>query len=89
MSLPLQATQGRKTRQIRLQILKRFEFEPTLMRSGVVAAERHRDACANHGVLIIKGAAAVIEHMVGSDRVPPNFRKVSNKQQGNSQLLQG
>ena len=46
------------------------------MRSGVVAAERHHGRPAAHGVLIIKGAAAVIERMVGSDRLPDNYRQV-------------
>lgn len=79
VNLPLQATQGRRTRQATLHILKRFEFEPSLMRSGVVAVEHHHDLCAAHGFLIIKGAAAVIEHMVGSHRLPPSYRKVSNR----------
>lgn len=61
-----------------MHILKRFEFEPSLMRSGVVAVEHHNDMCAAHGTLIVKGAAAVIEQMVGIDRLPPNYRKASN-----------
>ena len=48
------------------------------MRSGVVAVEHRNDSCAAHGVLIIKGAAGVIEHMVGRDNLPANYRKVSS-----------
>lgn len=79
VSLPLQATHGKQERQATLHILKRFEFEPALMRSGVVAVEHHHGVSAAHGVLIIKGTAAVIGQMVGSDRLPANYRKVSNK----------
>ena len=62
-----------------MHILKRFEFEPSLMRSGVVAAEGRHGRPTAHGVLIIKGAAAVIERMVGSDKLPHNYRKVRLK----------
>ena len=79
VSLPLQATHGRQSRQTSLHILKRFEFEPSLMRSGVVAVEHRHDVCAAHGVLIIKGAAAVIEQLVGSSRLPANYRKVTSQ----------
>lgn len=77
VTLPLQTTHSRKHRQATFNILKRFEFESALMRSGVVAVEQHKSKQqAAHGMLIIKGAAAVLERMVGTDRLPPNYRKV-------------
>lgn len=77
VTLPLQTSHSRKNRQATFNILKRFEFESGVMRSGVVAVEQHKSKQqAAHGMLIIKGAAAVLERMVGTDRLPPNYRKV-------------
>ena len=76
VTLPLQTTHGRRTRQATLQILKRFEFEPSLMRSGVVAVELDNSKPLSDGLLIIKGATAVIEQQVGSDRLPSSYRQV-------------
>lgn len=73
MTLPLQAKRGGQARQATLQILKRFEFEPSLMRSGVVAVEQRHGRLAADGVLIIKGAASVIQNMVGSDNLPQEY----------------
>ena len=60
-----------------MHILKRFEFEPSLMRSGVVAVERSHGKRVSTGVLIVKGAAPAIEQQIGADRLPPNYRKVT------------
>lgn len=77
VTLPLQTTHTRKNRQATFNILRRFEFESAVMRSGVVAVEQHRSKHQPaHAMLIIKGAAAVLERMVGTDRLPPNYRKV-------------
>lgn len=90
MTLPLQAKHAGRARQATLQILKRFEFEPSLMRSGVVAVEQPHGKSAAHGVLIIKGAAAVIQHMVDSEKLPHNYREVwlqtGHKAAGTSRL---
>lgn len=77
VTLPLQTTHGRQHRQATMHILKRFEFEPSLMRSGVVAVERSHGKLVSKGVLIIKGAAPAIEQQIGTDRLPPNYRKVT------------
>ncbi len=47
------------------------------MRSGVVAVEHHKGKHATDGLLIIRGAAAVIEHMLDKDVLPPKYRQVS------------
>ena len=77
VTLPLQTAHNRKNRHATFTILKRFEFESAVMRSGVVAVEQHKSKQQPaHGMLIIKGAAAVLERMVGTDKLPPNYRKV-------------
>ncbi len=76
MTLPLQTTRGRQNRQATLHILKRFEFESSLMRSGVVAVEHHKGKHDTNGLLIIRGAAAVIERMIDKDVLPPKYRQV-------------
>lgn len=47
------------------------------MRSGVVAVEHHKGKHATDGLLIIRGAAAVIERMIDKDVLPPEYRQVS------------
>ncbi len=73
----MQTTPGRQNRHTTLHILKGFEFEPSLMRSGVVAVEHHKGKHATDGLLIIRGAAAVIERMIDKDVLPPEYRQVS------------
>ncbi|DBA99058.1 TPA: hypothetical protein ACH3X1_014197 [Trebouxia sp. C0004] len=84
VTLPLQTTHGRQHRQATLRILKRFEFESSLMRSGVVAVEHHRGKHVTDGTLIIRGAAAVIERMVGKDLLPPKYRQLVDEWSGQS-----
>ena len=76
MTLPLQTTRGRQDRQAIFHILKRFEFESSHMRSGVVAVEHHKGKHVTDGSLIIRGAAAVIERMIDKDVLPPKYRQV-------------
>ena len=47
------------------------------MKSGVVAVEHHKGKHATDGLLIIRGAAAVIEHMIDKDVLPLKYRQVS------------
>ncbi|DBB14077.1 TPA: hypothetical protein ACH3X3_001037 [Trebouxia sp. C0006] len=84
VTLPLQTTRGRQNRHTTLHILKRFEFEPSLMRSGVVAVEHHKGKHATDGLLIIRGAAAVIERMIDKDVLPPEYRQLVDEWSGQS-----
>ncbi|DBA65621.1 TPA: hypothetical protein ACH3X2_002681 [Trebouxia sp. C0005] len=76
VTLPLQTTRGRQDRQAIFHILKRFEFESSHMRSGVVAVEHHKGKHVTDGSLIIRGAAAVIERMIDKDVLPPKYRQL-------------
>ncbi|KAA6428240.1 MAG: hypothetical protein FRX49_01836 [Trebouxia sp. A1-2] len=76
VTLPLQTTHGRQDRQATFHILKRFEFESSHMRSGVVAVEHHKGKHVTDGSLIIRGAAAVIERMIDKDVLPPKYRQL-------------
>ena len=59
----------------KLQVLKRFDFEPTLMRSGVVARAEHS---TSHGaaLLFVKGAPGRIKPLLRGDSVPDDFQQV-------------
>ena len=57
-----------------LTVLKRFEFESQLLRSGVLAVDSagHSD----EALIFIRGAPACIEQIVGKDQVPSDYRQV-------------
>lgn len=57
-----------------LQVLKRFEFEPQLLRSGVLAVDPA--GTPDEAVVFIRGAPASIEQIVGKDRVPADYCQV-------------
>ena len=57
-----------------LQVLKRFDFEPALMRSGIMArAERS----SSHGsaLLYVKGAPSKIKPLLRGASVPDDFQQ--------------
>ena len=58
-----------------LQVLKRFNFEPSLMRSGIIARAQHG---TSHGaaLLFVKGAPSRIKPLLRGDSVPDDFQQV-------------
>ncbi|KAL0037175.1 hypothetical protein WJX79_003951 [Trebouxia sp. C0005] len=66
-----------------LQVLKRFDFEPTLMRSGIVARAEHG---TSHGavMLFVKGAPSRIKPLLRGDSVPDDFQQVLAQYAGQS-----
>ncbi len=58
-----------------LQVLKRFDFEPTLMRSGIVARAEHGTS-RGAVMLFVKGAPSRIKPLLRGDSVPDDFQQV-------------
>lgn len=57
-----------------LQVLKRFNFEPGLMRSGALVADY---AVSSHtALLFVKGAPAKVKTLLSADSLPSNFQQV-------------
>ena len=75
VSLPLRPKSGGPASSTKLQVLKRFEFESRLMRSGVVAT----DSSGRHTktLLFVRGAPAQIEQMIRGGVLPPDYQKVA------------
>ena len=69
MSLPAHKSQVTK-----LRVLKRFEFEGKLMRSGVVVEER--DTPGSPALLFVRGAPTKVAGLVGRDALPRDFQQV-------------
>ena len=63
VSLPLRLKWDRPASLTKLQVLKRFEFESRLMRSGVVAVDSEEDP--NTALLFVRGAPAKVEELIG------------------------
>lgn len=77
IALPLRdPAKPRKPAALRkLQVLKSFNFEPTLMRSGTIARAEHS---TSHGaaLLFVKGAPSRIKPLLRGGSVPHDFQQV-------------
>lgn len=74
VALPLRLPSQRSAQATTLTILKRFEYQSQMLRSGVVAV----DSFSPSGVaqLFIRGAPAAIQQVLGRSKLPSNFRQV-------------
>lgn len=77
VALPLKSPNQKSARMANIRILRRFEFRSQLLRSGVVA--RHSADAPDHAYFFIRGAPGAIEQLVGADKVPLDYRQVSNQ----------
>ena len=76
LTLPLKSKSGQSTASTRLHVLKRFDFEPALMRSGVIAAEHY--APAGTAMLFVKGAPSRVKPLLKGATLPDDFQEVSD-----------
>ena len=60
-----------------LQVLRRFNFEPSLMRSGTVARAEHTTP-RGPALLFVKGAPSKIKPLLRGPSVPDDFQQVIN-----------
>ena len=66
---------GQKSAQVStLTVLKRFEFESQLLRSGVLVVDSAAEP--DEALFFVRGAPSSIEQTVGLGQVPPTYRKV-------------
>ena len=73
MALPLKLEGQQSPSITSLKVLKRFEFESQLLRSGVLATDSAGPA--DEAIIFIRGAPASIEQLMGPLRVPADYRK--------------
>ena len=57
-----------------LKVLKRFEFEASLMRSGVIAVDSAKPG--SPALLFVRGAPTKVQGLVSGDSLPPDFHQV-------------
>ena len=74
VALPLQPQGSSSAHMAHLVILRRFEFRPQLLRSGVVV--RASMGPPNDAQLFIRGASAAVEQLVGPDNIPADYQQV-------------
>ena len=78
IALPLKGNVGqRETASARLNVLKRFSFEPALMRSGVIAAQHN--APAGTALLFVKGAPSKVKPLLRGSTLPHDFQEVCHQ----------
>ncbi|KAL0024457.1 hypothetical protein WJX77_006172 [Trebouxia sp. C0004] len=80
VSLPLAALGGEAACVRTLQVLKRFEYDPALNRSGVVA----RDKSVHRALLFVRGAPHKVVGLVKGGALPPDFDQVVLEYAGQS-----
>ncbi|DBA92220.1 TPA: hypothetical protein ACH3X1_015928 [Trebouxia sp. C0004] len=74
VSLPLRLRSGRPASLTKLQVLKRFEFESCLMRSGVVAVDSDEDP--DTALLFVRGAPTKVEQLIKGGVLPADYHQV-------------
>lgn len=73
MALPLKNGRKHADHVVTLQVLRRFEFEAALMRSGVVAVDTDDP---DTGLLFVRGAPSMVEQLIRGGQIPANYRQV-------------
>ena len=75
VALPLNRGHRMVDQVLTLQILRRFEFEASLMRSGVVAVDTDNP---DTGLLFVRGAPSTVEQLIRGGQIPADFRQVDH-----------
>ncbi|DBA96365.1 TPA: hypothetical protein ACH3X3_002538 [Trebouxia sp. C0006] len=84
VALPLNRGHRMVDQVLTLQILRRFEFEASLMRSGVVAVDTDNP---DTGLLFVRGAPSTVEQLIRGGQIPADFRQVVDNYSGQSYRL--
>ena len=74
MALPLQLGKQGAGQMSMLRVLRRFEFDPALMRSAVLAVDCQDP---NTGMFFVRGAPSVVEQLARGGQVPSDYRQAS------------
>ena len=74
MALPLQLGKKAAGRMCTLRVLRRFEFDPALMRSAVLAVDCEEP---DRGLFFMRGAPSVVEQLARGGQVPSDYRQAS------------
>ncbi|DBA67665.1 TPA: hypothetical protein ACH3X2_001258 [Trebouxia sp. C0005] len=80
VALPLATLDGQSASLRTLRVLKRFEFDPALTRSGVIA----RDKSVNGALLFVRGAPHKVVGLVKGGALPSDFDQVVLEYAGQS-----
>ena len=91
IALPLQTGPRKAYRTAHLHILKRFEFEAPLLRSGVLVVDD--DGEVDTALVFIRGAPVVVEQLIKNSSTPADYRQVnmckaSTTEQSSSRALE-
>lgn len=74
MALPLQLGKKGAGRMCTLRVLRRFEFDPAVMRSAVLAVDCEDP---DRGMFFMRGAPSVVEQLARGGQVPSDYRQAS------------
>ncbi|DBA77186.1 TPA: hypothetical protein ACH3X1_009760 [Trebouxia sp. C0004] len=72
--LPLNKGHRMADQVLTLQILRRFEFEAPLMRSGVVAVDTDNP---DTGLLFVRGTPSMVEHLIRGGQIPADCNQAT------------
>ena len=72
VALPVNCGHRGADQVVTMQVLRRFEFDPALMRSGVVAVDCNDP---DTGLVFVRGAPSVVEQLIRGGQVPEDYRQ--------------
>ena len=73
VALPRKGGHKPSDQAVTLRVLRRFEFEATLMQSGVVAVDTDDP---DTGLLFVRGAPSTVEQLIRGGQIPADYRQV-------------
>ena len=82
VSMPVKRSPQKSACTTVLTILKRFEFDPQLLRSGVLAVDS--DGPPDEVMFFVRGAPSAVRHLIPADSLPPDYQQVGTFSAANS-----
>lgn len=75
--LPLRVSRNESARTVKLEILRRFEYDSKLMLSGVVAKVQSSGSRCERAQVLMKGAPYEVSQLADPDSLPADWFQVS------------
>ena len=78
MCLPLRLSRREPARLVKLEILRRFEYDALIMMSGVIVKAESSSSTCERAQVLIKGAPYEVSQLAEPDTLPKDWAQVSH-----------
>ena len=76
MSLPLRLSRRESTKMVKLDILRRFQYDALMMMSGVIVKAESSSSTCERAQVLIKGAPYEVSQLAEPDTLPKDWAQV-------------